>query len=231
MDTISAPESSPVTYTATVVAGGNSYSFRVAAVDDGGESAYSDATDAVETPNAAPVFEYAFANSDPVTGTSVYLSASASDDGDNGGNCDNGGSDVSYSWEVTSTPDGGDAWLDDATSSGPCVTFTKAGDYSFTGTATDSQGLTDTAEVDVTVDQTLSQIVLSPDAAAVFFGESQQFAAAGIDQFGDGMTATGLEWSIQSGDGSVSETGLYTAPASGTAGEAEISRRALASPR
>ena len=218
VDTISAPESSPVTYTATVVAGGNSYSFRVAAVDDGGESAFSDPADPVETPNAAPASDYAYANGDPVTGTSTNISASASDDGDNGGNCDNGGSDVSYSWVVASTPDGGDAWFDDATSSGVYVTFTKAGDYSFTGTATDSQGLTDTAEVNVTVDQTLTSIVLSPDAANIAAGGSRRFNVTGIDQFGDEMvTEPTYSWSVASGDGSIDQYGLYTTPSGDSA--------------
>ena len=215
---------SQVGYSASVTAGGNSYSFRVMGVNSGGESPYAGPTEPIQTPNTAPHISGISAISGvsaggDVTGTGATLAADVSDDGDSPGQ-----SDLTYDWSVTSPASGGDAWFDDDTAAEPSLHFTKAGDYTVTLTVTDSQGVSTTLDppLDVTVVQTLSSIVLSPDAATLFFGESQQFAAAGIDQFGDDMTATGLEWSIQSGDGSVSQTGLYAAPTSGTPGVAEI---------
>jgi chitinase len=86
-------------------------------------------------------------------------------------------------------------------------------------TITDSAGLSVTSSVAVTVNQTLTSIVLSPASAVVKTGGTQQFTARALDQFGNALAAQpGFSWSLVSGSGKVSATGLYTAPQSpGTA--------------
>ena len=70
----------------------------------------------------------------------------------------------------------------------------------------------------MTVQQTLSEITISPATATVTDTSTTQFTATAVDQFGKIMaTQPGFTWSISNGGiGSVSATGLYTAPAVGT---------------
>ena len=55
------------------------------------------------------------------------------------------------------------------------ATFSEAGDYDFTVTITDPSGLTVTSDVlDVTVNQVLSGVVVTPGDAAVLQGSTRQ---------------------------------------------------------
>ena len=65
------------------------------------------------------------------------------------------------------------------------VSFSAAGNYTLTVKIADRQGLFVHSSVSVAVSQTLTQMVLSPPIAFLADGGSQQFAAVGLDQFGN----------------------------------------------
>jgi hypothetical protein len=74
---------------------------------------------------------------------------------------------------------------------------------------------TTSGTVSVTVDQTLTDIDVTPGDAAMMQGDTRQFTATGIDQFGDEMTdPPEFTWALGSGGvGSITlNGGLYTAP-------------------
>src|SRR4029077_9505585 len=100
------------------------------------------------------------------------------------------------------------------TANNATATFTQAGSYTFQVTVTDTAGLTATSSVNVTVNQTLSSIPVSPASATVADGATQQFTASGQDQFGNAMTPT-VAWSV-SGLCTINSSGLYTAPSTGS---------------
>ena len=94
------------------------------------------------------------------------------------------------------------------------ATFSKAGNYSFQVTITDAGGLSTTSTVNVTVNQTLSSINVTPATATLNENQTQQFSATGFDQFGNALTSQpSFTWSKASGVGSIDSSGLYTAPA------------------
>ncbi len=97
------------------------------------------------------------------------------------------------------------------------ATFTKAGNYSFRVTVTDPQGDSITSSnVNVTVNQTLTSIVVTPTSVNVADGGRQQFSAIALDQFGNPLaTQPTFTWT-STGPGSINSSGLYSAPSSGT---------------
>jgi uncharacterized delta-60 repeat protein len=125
---------------------------------------------------------------------------------------------VDYSWQLISST--GDGQAPDFTADAQTTTaeFYAAGTYVFLGTATDaSTGLSAPSDVTVTVSQVLSNIQFSFGSPTIMSGTTDQFAATGLDQFGNAMTTQPpFNWSA-SGDGSIdSATGLYTAPPGGS---------------
>ncbi|MGL1886952.1 MAG: glycosyl hydrolase [Reichenbachiella sp.] len=93
-------------------------------------------------------------------------------------------------------------------------TGTAAG--TFTVTATDG-GVSGTASITVdavVVDPVLTTITVSPSNATIDEGATQQYTAAGFDQFGASFAIT-PSWT-EVGDGSIDNTGLYTGTVAGT---------------
>jgi hypothetical protein len=147
-------------------------------------------------------------NPDTVAGTTSQLAVSASDPG---------GFSLAYSWS-TSGPTGVTFTNNTITSTGDTITanFTQAGSYVFQVTVTDSQGASTSATVNVTVNQTVTSITVSPASATVTDGATRQFSATAFDQFGHALTTQpAFAWSLASGGTNISSTGLYTAPATG----------------
>src|SRR5262249_16869446 len=96
------------------------------------------------------------------------------------------------------------------------ATFYRAGTYTFLVTLRDAAGLTAASSVRVTVNPTLTSLTLAPGSVTLAGGRSQQFGLLAADQFGNAMTqAAALSWSVVSGGGTVSGSGLYTAPRTG----------------
>jgi hypothetical protein len=161
----------------------------------------------VNYPGHAPT-----ASPSPATGTTTNLDVLGSDLNDNGGD-----SSLTYTWSTTGTPPAPVVFSVNGTNAAKNSTaiFTKAGTYSFLVTIKDSGGLTCTSSTSVTVNQTLTSIVLSPNPVTVTIGGTQQFTAVAKDQFGNSLTSQpSFTWTAT--PGTISSAGLYTAPMSGT---------------
>ncbi|HEX8325443.1 MAG TPA: discoidin domain-containing protein [Tepidisphaeraceae bacterium] len=172
-----------------------------------------------DIPNAAPtVATAAAAAANPVTGRTTTLSVLGADDA--------GEANLTYTWATTGTPPAAVTFSANGTNAAKTATatFTKAGVYTFQVTLKDSGGLTTTSSVQVTVRQTTTTVVLSPATASVRVNAQQQFTASARDQFGTTMTTQpAFAWLIASGGGTVSGSGLFTAPgAAGTTSVAAV---------
>ncbi len=173
-------------------------------------------TTSVTVTNAAPTIAIsANAGANTVTGTSTTLSALGADDG--------GESGLTYAWSATNEPAGAAPMFTingTNAAKNTNVTFNKAGAYTFRVTVSDGT-LSVTSSVNVTVNQTLASIVVTPGTIGLNLNQSTTFSAAGIDQFGAAMVSQPtFTWSKVSGVGSVIGTVTYS---SGTAGSATIS--------
>jgi subtilase family serine protease len=164
--------------------------------------------------NGPTVTTSASASSNPVTGTTTNLSVLGTDPA--------GASSLTYTWSVTSAPTGAAAPTFSVNGTNAAqnttVTFYQAGSYTFQVTLTDPSGLTAASNVSVTVNQTLTSITVSPATATLADGTSKQFKASAKDQFGKAMsTQPAFSWTlINNSLGTVSTTGLYKAPGTGT---------------
>ncbi len=80
----------------------------------------------------------------------------------------------------------------------------------------------------MTVVPTVSSISITPSNVTVADGAKQQFTAVALDQFGQAMASQPtFTWQVSS-SGTISSTGLYTAPKKGTGTfEVEVSADGL----
>jgi hypothetical protein len=170
----------------------------------GGVSA--SASIAVVIPNTPPtIAAAASASPNPVTATAASLSVLGADN--------RGESNLTYTWATSGTPPAAVSFSANGTNAAKntIATFSKAGSYSFQVTVRDAGGLTATSTTDVTVNQTLTSIVVSPASATVNPSATQHFSATGRDQFATGLTTQpDFTWSV-SGGGTISSSGLFTA--------------------
>ena len=191
-------------FTAGVSAGGP---FSVTAQSG---SVSGSATVSVTISNAVPtVVTAAAATPNPVTGAAASLSVLGDDDG--------GESTLTYTWSTSGTPPAAVSFSANGTHAAKVTTatFTKPGSYTFQVVIADLGNLTATSSVAVTVNQTLTSIVLAPTAATIAASATQQFTANARDQFATSLaTQPTFTWSV-SGGGTISASGLFTA---GTAG-------------
>jgi autotransporter-associated beta strand protein len=141
----------------------------------------------------------------PVTGTTAVLSVLGADI--------TGESSLTYTWATTGTPPAAVTFSenDSNTAKNTVATFTRAGSYSIIATITDAGGSTVTSSVNVTVDQSLTSLIVTPGSAVVAGGTSQQFSVGGLDQFAQPMAVSPV-WSIVAGEGSINGSGLYSPP-------------------
>ncbi len=167
-------------------------------------------TSASGTNTAPTITSAASATPSPVTGTTTNLSVQATDsDGDS----------LTYTWSVSAQPSGSTtptfSTNGGATSNNTTATFYQAGTYTFQVTVTDSAGLTSSSSVTVTVNQTKTSISVTPASVSLGHNATQQFTATELDQFGKAMATqpSSFTWSLATGSvGTISTTGLYTAP-------------------
>jgi hypothetical protein len=129
---------------------------------------------------------------------------------------------LTYTWAATAIPTGAPTptFSDNGTNDAKndVATFYQAGTYTFTVTITNAAGYSTTSSVDVVVNQALSGFDLMPASAVISEGGSQQFSATAFDQFGQPLeTQPTFTWTIIPGGlgGTISSTGLYTAPPTG----------------
>jgi hypothetical protein len=164
--------------------------------------------------NAAPTIATpATPSSGSVNGMSVNLSVLGADDGGEAG--------LTYTW--TGMGPGAVTFSANKTNfaKNTTATFSAAGVYSFVATIRDAVGRTTTSRVNVTVNQTLTSMTISPSAPLVNPNGAKQFTATGRDQFGAALTTQpGFTWSVIAGAGTIDANGLYTAPAA--AGSATV---------
>jgi len=153
----------------------------------------------------------ASANPNLVTGTITSLSVLGADDG--------GEANLSYTWSTTGTPPAPVSFSANGTNAAKITkaTFSKAGSYTLRARITDTSGLSITSnDVTVTVQQMLKSVRVSPNTATIYTGGTQQFNATAYDQFNSAMVSA-FTWTVTSGGGTVSSTGLFVAPsAAGT---------------
>ena len=168
------------------------------------------ATVLVTVSNSAPtVVNAAAATPNPVTGTTVSLSVLGDDDG--------GESNLTYTWSTTGTPPATVTFSVNGTNAAKnaTATFTKAGTYTFQVIIADLGNLTTTSSVAVSVNQTVTTIVVAPTTATVNVSATQQYTATARDQFTTALAPQPtFTWTV-SGGGSIGTSGLFTA---GTAG-------------
>jgi hypothetical protein len=160
----------------------------------------------VASPNTAPtIATAASASPNPVTGTTATLSALGADD--------NGESNLTYTWATTGTPPAAVTFSANGTNAAKNTraTFTKAGSYTLRVTLKDAGNLTATSSVAMTVNQTLTSVVLSPTSASIPISTTRQFTATARDQFTASLaTQPTFTWSV-SGVGTITTSGLFTA--------------------
>ena len=196
--------------TATTLSKAGAYTFLVTAYD-GTLTAVSTVT-VIDDPTLPTISAArpASASPSPVTGTDTALDVLGADT--------SGEARLTYTWTATNLPAGappptfsinGTNAAKDTT-----ATFQEAGAYTFRVTMSDGAAST-TSSVNVIVDQTLTTIALSPSVAVLEVNGRQQFSATGYDQFARPMPSAAFTWSVEDGGiGTISATGLYTAPAS-----------------
>jgi hypothetical protein len=164
--------------------------------------------------NAAPtVTTPASAAPAPVTGTTTNLSVLGADDGGEAG--------LTYTWTTTGTPPAPVSFSANGTNAAKntIATFAKAGTYTFAVTISDGS-LATTSSVSVAVNQALTSITVSPATATVTAGAQRAFTATARDQFGAALaTQPSASWGV-AGGGTISSSGLYTAPT--TTGSATV---------
>ncbi len=99
---------------------------------------------------------------------------------------DGGESNLTYTWAATGTPPAPVSFgaNDSNAAKNSTATFSQAGNYSLQVTITDAGGLSATSTVNVTVNQTLTSISVTPGTATLVENGKQQFTAVGYDQFG-----------------------------------------------
>jgi aryl-phospho-beta-D-glucosidase BglC (GH1 family) len=155
----------------------------------------------------------ASASPNPATGTTAALGALGADNA--------GEANLTYTWTTLGTPPAPVQFSANGSNGAKntTATFTQAGAYTFEVTVTDPAGLSATSTVDVAVNRALTTIVANPAMASVGAGQSVQFSAEGLDQFGNALASQpGFTWSASAG--SITPGGLYTAPAA--AGTAQV---------
>jgi hypothetical protein len=153
----------------------------------------------------------------PVTGTTTSLSVLGAD-------INTGANSLTYTWAATTLPSGAAMPVLSVNASNAAsdttAIFSEAGNYIFTVTIADPYGLTTTSTVNVTVNRTLTSIVVAPASTDLSVDGTLLFAATVVDQFGNVFAIQpALAWSVN-GAGTIDDNGNFTPPY--TAGSATV---------
>lgn len=171
-------------------------------------------------PNQPPVITVAastntseFQTVGPITyhvlrGTGANLSVTVTDDA--------GESDLTYTWQSTGPAPVTYSLDGDNAAKSTTATFSAIGDYVITVTALDTGGLSTASTVNVRVLET-STFDVAPDVAILNVGQTQQFTATLINQFGtpNASQPSPITWSATGGGTISSSGGLFTATSVG----------------
>ena len=198
------------------------YTFNVLITDPSSGKSITSSVQVLIVVNQAPtVTTAAAASPSPVNGTTTTLSVLPADDG--------GSANLTFTWAAMGAPPAPVSFSPISVVSPTGIgvnflttaTFSKAGAYSLQVTITDPEGRSVVSAVNVTVNQTLTSILVTPTPIKVVDGGTQQFTASALDQFGNPMAAQPIFTWTSTGLGSVNSSGLYSAPSSG-AGSATV---------
>jgi hypothetical protein len=167
------------------------------------------ATVSVVVPNVGPTINFpAAATANPVIGNATSLSVLGDDDA--------GEASLTYTWATIGTPPASVTFSANGNNAAKNTTaiFSKAGTYTLQVTVADQSGLTVTSSLNVTVNQTLTSIVVAPTSTTIKTSANQQFSATARDQFGTNMAAQPtFAWTVSDG-GTIGSSGLFIARAS-----------------
>ncbi|MDP1918088.1 MAG: choice-of-anchor V domain-containing protein [Myxococcales bacterium] len=171
----------------------------------GDRSAYVTKAVTVMVVNQPPTVSIA-AGAAATSPTTRALSVGATDDA--------GEAALTYTWATTTAPAPVSFSVNGTNAAkNTSATFTRAGDYVFSVTVRDAAGLLAVSTVNVTVAPQVVTVAVSPSMVGLATGRTQQFTAAGTDQFGLPMTpGPTFAWSATGGTINAT-TGLFTAPA------------------
>jgi hypothetical protein len=168
---------------------------------------------------AAPTVVNAAASStSPVITTHANLSVLGSD-------VTAGETGLTYTWSTTGTPPAAVAFSANGSNAAKntTATFTAAGTYNFLVTLTNPGGMSTTSAVTVIVSQTLTAITFTSAPASLYAGASEQLTATALDQFGAALTTQpAFTWSLNSGAGTLTVGGVYTAPLTATTAALQV---------
>jgi rhamnogalacturonan endolyase len=159
----------------------------------------------VATANQPPTLTSVSALAPTVAGTSVVLTATATDDG--------GESALTYTWAMTSGP-AGVAFAINGSNLAKQTTavFSAMGSYLLTVTATDAEGRSVSRDVSIAVVQTPSGLEIPVVPVLTAADGRQRIPAWVVDQFGDPLASqAGVAWSLVAGSGSIDANGVYAA--------------------
>ena len=150
----------------------------------------------------------ASATPNPVTGTTTNLSVLGADQA--------GENNLTYTWTATTVPSGAAAPTFSANGTNAAknttASFSAAGTYVLQATIADGS-YTTTSSVTVTVNQVATALVVTPQPPLyISVNTTKQFTATVTDQFGNAITNPPVVWAVTAGAGTISNTGLYTAP-------------------
>ncbi|HZZ26911.1 MAG TPA: LamG-like jellyroll fold domain-containing protein, partial [Pirellulales bacterium] len=130
---------------------------------------------------------------------------------------------LTYTWAATGAPPAAVDFAANGTNAAKntTVTFAQAGTYNLQVTITNAAGFSTTSSVSVQVNQITTSVAVTPVTHALAANTTLSLAATALDQFGAPMASQPtITWSIASGAGSVSQSGLFTA--SRTAGTTAV---------
>ena len=171
----------------------------------------------------------ASASPSPVTGTTTSLSVLGADidTGESEPDLHLGGDDGAQRGHRAG-PSGGSN--DTNAAKNTTATFSAAGTYGFTVTITDPGDLTATSSVNVTVNQTLTTIAVSPPATSTSTRRPPSSSRPrAIDQFGNALASQPtFTWTTTVASGTInSSSGLFTAPETSATGTVTASSGSL----
>jgi hypothetical protein len=123
---------------------------------------------------------------------------------------------LTYTWSVAQAPSGAKpvTFSENGTNAakGASARFQKAGTYQLLCTISDGVGGTVTQPVSITIKQVATRLRLTPHQQVISAGGTLQYAAQALDQFGHAMrTASTTTYAVTSGDGTISNSGLFSA--------------------
>lgn len=154
--------------------------------------------------NAPTVATAPAATPAPVTAQTANLTVLGADDG--------GEANLTYTWSAPTAPAPVTFSVNGSNAAKAAVaTFARAGAYVLQVRIADGAGLSTTANVNVTVNATLTTVAVMPPTISVALNGSQSFTAQGKDQFGNVLAAQpAYTWTV-SGGGTVNASGVFTA--------------------